>query len=206
MTPTTPHRDAAAPSAAIHDLARARAARMPDVLRRLWQTWSRLGGAGGVPWRADVTPDLLGDLLPHAMLLDHVRPGTTRVDAAGATWAALLGTETRGLPARAFFDLAHRTHADAVLAQAFDGPATVDIGLAGDGPEGLVEGRMIVLPLRGDGGVANKALAGLWTPWPVAAAPTRFEIRRHAATRLAAPRHAAPRPVAAGRPLLSVVG
>ncbi|MBM2576611.1 PAS domain-containing protein [Jannaschia sp. Os4] len=158
------------------DLATARARRMPDVLSRLWRVWNRLAGPDGVPFRGDLTPDALGDLMPHLLFADHVRPGCTRVAAAGSAWDLPPGGAT-GLPVRAFFDLGDRDPAAALVERAFDGPSTVDLKLRG--------ARMLVLPLRGETGRATKAVLGLSVS---AYGPEgRFELDGHTVTRLDAP-------------------
>ena len=156
--------------------ARARARRMPDVLARLWRLWDRLGGADGVPFRADLTVDVLGDLAPHLTFADHVRPGCTRVAAAGSAWDVLPHDAT-GLPVRAFFDLPDRDAAARLVERAFDGPATVDLTLRG--------ARMLVLPLRGETGRATKAVIGLSRS--AFGAEGRFALDGHSVTRLHAP-------------------
>ena len=158
------------------DFARARARRMPDVLARLWRLWDRLGGADGVPFRADLTVDVLGDLAPHLTFADHVRPGCTRVAVAGSAWDVLPHDAT-GLPVRAFFDLPDRDAAARLVERTFDGPATVDLTLRG--------ARALVLPLRGETGRATKAVIGLSLSGPVP--DGRLRLDGHSITRLDAP-------------------
>lgn len=193
-------------AAQVIELGATRAARLPGILGRMWNQWSALAaeGAGGVPWRADATPARLGDLLPHVLMADRVESGCLRVATGGAAWQALLGGEVRGLPVRAFFDLAERERADALLDECCRQPASVALTLLSDGATGFRAAKMLALPLRGGSGETSKILLGLSMDGCSGEAPTRFAIRSEITTRLAAPRRVE-RPVRRETPVLRLV-
>jgi hypothetical protein len=133
-------------------------------------------------------------LLPDAMILDRVRPGTVRVRESGEAVNGLMGMDARGLPMRAFFELDARARAADILERVFDAPASLEMDLLchGRNGEAPLAARLLVLPLLDHAGRPTKALCCLATDRHAGNPPCRFAVQDHALAPLHIPR-AAPR-------------
>ena len=163
----------------VHDIMAARMTRTSPVLEEAWRYWSSKRRGGDLPMRVALDPRGMQLILGHSMILDRVRPGTVRVRLGGRVPAMLMGMETRGLPIRAFFDLLQRGEAADLIDAGFDGPATLELDLLSEGPDGALAARMLVLPLLDTAGAVTKALAVIVPDRLTDGAPRRFRIVRH---------------------------
>ncbi len=150
--------------------------RTSPLLSEALRYWTSLCHGGDLPRRADLDPARMTHILGHAMILDRVRPGSIRVRLGGHVLQSLMGMDVRGLPVRAFFDLADRTRVGALIEDVFDSPATLEMDLISDGPDGIITGRMILLPLLDTARRTTKALAVMVTDRAVTDAPRRFSL------------------------------
>ena len=146
------------------------------LLEEAFRYWASLRSGGGLPRRADLDPVAMRRVLGHAMILDRVRHGAIRVRLGGHVMQDIMGMEVRGLPVRAFFDLADRTRVGALIEEVFETPSTLELDLISEGSDGLVTGRMIVLPLLDASGAVSKALTVMVTDRAVTDAPRRFAV------------------------------
>ncbi|MGB3556658.1 MAG: PAS domain-containing protein, partial [Jannaschia sp.] len=92
----------------VHDLMGERMTRKSPVLEEAWRYWSSLRSGNALPRRDALDPRAMSLTLGHSMILDRVRPGTVRVRLGGRVMNDLMGMEVRGLPVRAFFEVAQR--------------------------------------------------------------------------------------------------
>ncbi|CTQ50470.1 PAS domain-containing protein [Jannaschia donghaensis] len=150
--------------------------RKSPLLEQAWRYWTAQRNGAELPRRAALDPKAMGTILGHSMVLDRTRPGTVRVRLGGHVLHQLMGMEVRGLPIRAFFDIADRTRAMDLIEQAFTTPATLEFDLISDGADGIVTARMLVLPLLDTAGEVTKALAVLVTDRIVTDPPRRFQL------------------------------
>lgn len=153
-----------------------RMTRRSPLLEETWRYWTSLRDGQDVPQRTALDPKAMSRILGHAMILDQVRHGTVRIRLGGNVMHQVLGMDVRGLPIRALFDLADRTRAVDLIEQVFDTPSTLELDLISEGAEGLVTGRMLVLPLLDAAGAVTKALTVMVTDRVVMDAPRRFAV------------------------------
>lgn len=156
---------------------RLRVTRRSPLLDEAWRYWTSLREGAALPRRSALDPKAMRLVIGHAMILDQVRHGTVRVRLGGQSLERIMGMDVRGLPIRAFFDLADRTRALDLIEQVFDTPASLELDLiAHAAPGGLVTARMLVLPLLDAAGHATKALAVMVTDRIVDGPPRRFSV------------------------------
>lgn len=172
------------PNGGTHDALGDRMLRASPLLEEAWRYWSSLRPPHGLPRRADLDPARMQFILGHAMVVEHVRPGTVRIRLGGPVTEALMGMDVRGLPIRAFFDAPQRGEATRLFERMFRTPAALDLRLAPAGDHGEAcpdrpAARMLVLPLADRTGGVTKALATIATGARDVRPPRRFAITSH---------------------------
>lgn len=150
-------------------------ARIASEMRDYW--WSLRRGRA-VPSRSDVDPAGLRTTLDYAFILERVAPGAARFRLAGRHLIDLMGMELRGMPLCAFFNPASRGHLSDVLEAVFKAPQIAELDLSS--PAGyarpLIDGKMLILPLKSDLGDVTRALGCLATDGEIGTGPRRFDI------------------------------
>ena len=136
----------------------------PDT-QRLIDHWTDLARAtdvrGGIPDRADLTPEALGRLLPRAFVADW-RDGQAVLRLAGTALEAFHRRPLAGDPLTALWQSSSTDLVHAALAQTVrEARPVVVVGLAPDEPAVPVE--MVVAALRGRSGRPDQIL-GLFAP------------------------------------------
>ncbi|CUH39592.1 PAS domain protein [Jannaschia seosinensis] len=152
--------------------------RNSPILEETWRYWTSLRRGTAIPQRSTLDPSAMRLILGHAMILDRTRHGTTRVRLGGHVMQDLMGMEVRGLPIRAFFDLADRTRVCEQIEQVFEQPAKLELDLISEGSEGIVTARMLVLPLTDATGAVSKALTVMVCDRITRDAPRRFSLTK----------------------------
>jgi hypothetical protein len=153
------------------------------LLQEVRAYWEALRPAGGLPERASIDPRGLERALEHVFLVERIAPGLARFRVAGMHLTEVMGMEVRGMPLSALFDPQGRDRMQGLLEQVFAGPAVLELALEGERGIGRpsLEGRMILLPVRGDDGSCDRALGCLVTVGPIGRTPRRFAIARQVA-------------------------
>lgn len=164
------------PATRIHGIQGLRTMRRSAILEQAWRYWASRREGADLPRRTALDPKAMGPVLGHAMILDRVRPGTVRVRLGGHVLHQMMGMEVRGLPVRAFFDVADRDRVMAHIEKVFTIAATLEFDLISDGPDGIVTGRMLILPLLDTANRVTKALAVLVSDRIVTDPPRRFQL------------------------------
>ncbi|MGB3408349.1 MAG: PAS domain-containing protein [Jannaschia sp.] len=162
----------------VHDIMGQRMMRKSPLLEEAWRYWSSLRSGRNLPLREALDPRAMSFTLGHSMILDRVRPGTVRVRLGGRVMNSLMGMEVRGLPVRAFFEVAQRDRAIDLVEEVFEGPSTLELDLLSQTDSGTTHGRMLILPLQDRSGIVSKAISVIaldrFDPEP----PHRFTILR----------------------------
>jgi len=171
---------------------------------RVLRHWSDLAADGGVPRRSDLCPKALGPALPHAFLVEQVRPGAVRFRLAGQRLADLMGMDVRGMPLRAFFEIPDRRPLMDRVGRVFAGPATLRLDLVSDAQGfATLSGQMLLLPMRDRTGAVTRALGVLTVQGAIGLTPRRFRIRQDQLAPLGnGGSGVAPKP---GRPVLTLI-
>jgi hypothetical protein len=131
-----------------------------SALRELESYWRELGGARRIPVRTQVEPSRIDAILPQAFILEHVAAGIARMRVVGQVLNTLSGTDLRGMPISALFDVESRPALQGWLTRVFKGPALVELPLRQSAGflRGMRLGRILILPLLGAEGAVTRAI------------------------------------------------
>ncbi len=140
--------------------------------------WRAIGGSKAVPARNDIDPSYMIDALDSILLIERIAPRQARIRIAGQRVNDLLGMDLRGMPLSCLIAPPSRSWLGDVLETLFDGPAQVEIGLAG--PRGPLRSRLnaelVLLPLTDRKGAVTRALCYAGLPEKDLCSPLRLEI------------------------------
>lgn len=174
-------------------------AAVPAQLAQMEGYWQALRPAdGSLPRRADFDPRGIADLLECALLLERIAPGQVRIRLAGMALCDLMGMDLRGMPLSALMVPEARPALAAHLERVFAGPAIGRYRLEGE--RGFMRAPcaadMLVLPMLGQSGRADRALACVATAGKPGRAPRRFALAEGGCLPIAgaAPAPAEPQP------------
>ncbi len=147
-------------------------------LEALWQALRPPGG--GLPPRAAVQPQGMARLLDRMMLLERLAPGVARIRLAGSRLTDLMGMDLRGMPFTALILPPDRAAAAAAVDRVFAGPAIVTADFEGERGFGrpALAARLLLLPLTGPQGAADRALGVMVLEGAPGRAPRRFALAR----------------------------
>lgn len=180
----------------------------PTACAELEKYWLSLPRTRGVPHRKDIDPVAMAGLLEDSFILERVAPGVARIRVAGRSVTKLLGVEPRGLPLTAAFLPQARAAMGQHLEAAFTTPAIVELPIEGPRAVGqpLLQGKILLLPLRDDHGRVSRVLGMLVMSGRRGIGGRRFAISQAAAPCIvpivglrAVKTHAAPAAVVSGR-------
>ena len=154
------------------------AAQPSHILHALRDHWESLRINGNVPARSDVQPRGIRAALDHAFILERIAPGAARFRLAGRHLIDLMGMEVRGMPICALLNTSSRGRFSDVLESVFRGPQIAELGLSS--PAGyarpVLQGRLLLLPLRSDLGDVARALGCFVSQGEIGQAPRRFDL------------------------------
>lgn len=149
-------------------------------IRQTEAYWTALRDGQDVPFRSQIDPRGLEQVLEYAFVLERVAPGIARFRLAGQHLCALAGMEVRGMPLTAFFTPGARPQICAVLEHVFDTPAVAELALEGERHSFgcACEARMLLLPLKSDLGKKDRALGVLIAEGDTGRTPRRFDVAK----------------------------
>ena len=140
--------------------------------------WQALRQGESIPFRSQISPRGLEHALEYAFVLERIAPGIARLRIAGSHLVALMGMEVRGMPLTAFFSAGSRPHVSDTVESVFRDSAMAEVQLSA--PRGLgrpsLEGQMLLLPLRSDNGVVDRALGCLVTDGAIGRQPRPLSL------------------------------
>ena len=148
------------------------------AIAQLEAYWLALRLGTQIPYRADVDPRGLSDVLEYAFILERIAPGVARFRVAGSHLNDLMGMEVRGMPVSAMFEAPSRKQLARTIESVVAGPRTAQIRLTSKGAigRGAMQGGIYMAPLRDDQGHASRILGCLQTTGKPGHAPRRFAI------------------------------
>lgn len=129
------------------------------------------------PFRSEISPRSLPDVLDTLFILEQLAPNDLRVRIAGLTICEMMGMEVRGQTPMTFFEKHARDRFDAVVENVLTRPTIARLALSTTdklGNAGNVE--MILLPLRSDFGDVNRIIGCVTVPKHGYSAPIRYRI------------------------------
>lgn len=139
---------------------RFRSGKSLSPIRQAEAYWAGLRNGADVPFRSQIDPRGLENILSQTFIVERIAPGIARFRLAGQALNEMAGMEVRGMPLSAFFTPGARSELSAALEHMFDAPAIVELTLSTEASRlrGPQEARMILLPLRSDLGEVSRAL------------------------------------------------
>lgn len=157
---------------------RFRSGKSLSPIRQAEAYWNGLRRAGEVPFRSEIDPRGLENILSQTFILERIAPGIARFRLAGQALNEMAGMEVRGMPLSAFFTPDARSRLSAAMEHMFDAPAIVELTLNTEATRlrGAQEARMILLPLRSDLGEVSRALGVFVSEGNPARTSQRFNI------------------------------
>lgn len=140
--------------------------------------WQALREGGDIPRRSQLDPRGIESALEHAFIIERIAPGVARIRLAGRHLNDLMGMEVRGMPMTAFFAPDARKEVSMRLEEMFQTPGILTCGITGERGIGkpVLEGRLLLLPLKSDLGDISRALGCLVTGPDIGRTPRRFDI------------------------------
>lgn len=158
----------------------------PTACAELEKYWMSLPRTRGVPHRKDIDPVAMAGLLEDSFILERVAHGVARIRVAGRSFTKLLVVEPRGLPLTAAFLPQARADMAQHLEAAFTTPAIVELPIEGPRAVGqpLLQGKILLLPLRDDHGRVSRVLGILVMSGRRGIGGRRFAISQAAAPRI----------------------
>lgn len=152
----------------------------PPEFAQLRGYWEGLRPARGLPRRADIDPRGIAAILDRVLLVERIAPGHARIRLAGTRACDLLGMELRGMPLSALVLPGSRPGFAAALESVFATPAIGDFTFEGE--RGLarpaLSARLLLLPVTGQSGAPDRALACLACEGQTGRAPRRLGLLR----------------------------
>lgn len=154
-------------------------------LNDMRQYWTELCAGRQVPLRSEVDPRAISSSLEYGFILERQQPGSVRFRLAGTHLSDLMGMEVRGMPIRAFIDPAGRAQFSATLEQVFTGPEIHEYRLVSDSIHApKLTARLLLLPLKSDEGLIDRALGCLVSEGTIGMPPRRFKVNETRVTSL----------------------
>lgn len=139
--------------------------------------WESLRSGRLVPLRSEIDPREISGALEYGFILERLQPGAVRFRLAGMHLCDLMGMEVRGMPLRSFISPTSRARFSATLERVFTQPEIQEYTLISDDTNGAqLKARLLVLPLKSDGGKVDRAIGCLTTEGVVGLAPRRFRV------------------------------
>lgn len=148
-----------------------------NTLMILQNHWESLREGNLPPFRAQISPREMPDVLDTLFIFEHLAKGDTRVRIAGLKICEMMGMEVRGRAAESLFNESNTAEFTAILESVMQGPNIAHLELESvdkSGNSGLAE--MILLPLRSDFGDVNRIIGCVTKPLKGFTAPIRFDI------------------------------
>lgn len=147
--------------------------------RDMLQYWNSVRQGHATPRRSDIDPRGIAGLLSRTFILEQIAPGLGRFRVAGTHLADILGMDVRGMPISALLKPAARDPFSQSLAQLFATPGILRAVLVAPAelrrPE--LHAELLILPLRDDAGLVNRAMGCLTCRGDIGRVPRRFDIR-----------------------------
>jgi len=146
------------------------------IMAQVRAYWEGLRIGSEIPSRGDIDPRGIEGALLNAFILERVGKGLARFRIAGADLSQIFGLDPRGMPFSACFTPEGRSLLAPALEQVFQGPARLEMELAGEEGFGRpkLSAHVLVLPLRTHHGDVGYALGCLVVEGHTGRLPRRF--------------------------------
>jgi len=147
--------------------------------------WESLRCGRLVPLRSEIDPREISGALEYGFILERLQPGALRFRLAGMHLCELMGMEVRGMPLRSFISPTSRARFSAMLERVFTQPEIHEYTMISEDTNGTeLLARLLILPLKSDGGAVDRAIGCFTTEGVVGLAPRRFRVQETRVTSL----------------------
>ena len=173
----TQHQNTTSPIAEIVSLWQHQAKRDISAIGEMRGYWESLRGGRLVPLRSEIDPREITGALEYGFILERLQPGAIRFRLAGMHLCDLMGMEVRGMPLRSFISPTSRARFSAMLERVFTQPEIHEYVMVSEDSNGTcLRARLLILPLKSDGGTVDRAIGCFTTEGVVGLAPRRFRV------------------------------
>ena len=150
------------------------------AVREVRTYWDALRDDQDLPRREQINPRGMAGALHQVFMLERVAPGVARFRIAGTDINDVMGMEVRGMPLSALFDPSARARLADLVEKVVSTRTIVVLDLEADRGLGrpALQGRLLLLPLKGAAGEADLILGCLASDGQIGRAPRRFAIAR----------------------------
>lgn len=181
----TQHRTTETQSAEIVSLWQHQAKHEKSALTEMRSYWESLRSGRLVPLRSEIDPREISGALEYGFILERLQPGAVRFRLAGMHLCDLMGMEVRGMPLRSFISPTSRARFSSSLERVFTQPEIQEYIMVSEDSNGTqLKAKLLILPLKSDGGGVDRAIGCFTTEGVVGLAPRRFRILETRVTNL----------------------
>lgn len=181
----TKHQNTSSQSAEIVSLWQHQAKRDVSAHSEMRGYWESLRSGRLVPLRSEIDPREISGALEYGFILERLQPGAVRFRLAGMHLCDLMGMEVRGMPLRSFISPPSRARFSAMLERVFTQPEIHEYTMTSEDTNGThLRARLLILPLKSDGGTVDRAIGCFTTEGVVGLAPRRFRVHETRVTSL----------------------
>ena len=148
------------------------------VLDRMADYWQGLRIGDTVPYRSDVDPRAVHQMLRNAFILERLAPGVAKLRVSCSTLSDLQGMDMRGMPITSIITEDSREEFREIVEQVFSSPATARLELSNSRGFNMKGTRatLLLMPLRSDSGEINRILGAVAVSGRENTGPTRFDL------------------------------
>lgn len=140
--------------------------------------WKSLREGNLPPFRSEISPRSLPDMLDNLFIFETLNPDDIRVRIAGIKICEMMGREVRGQTPMSFFGENARGRFAAVMTDVLTRPTVARLGLETSDSNGNIgHADMILLPLRSDFGDVSRIIGCVSEPDTGFTAPVSFHIK-----------------------------
>ncbi len=148
------------------------------ALDRMEDYWNSLRQGQTVPYRSDVDPRAVHQMLRNAFILQRLAPGLAKLRVSCSTLTDLQGIDMRGMPIRTIISEESREEFRDILDQVFTAPAVARLELTTSRGFRMTGKRasVLLMPLRSDSGAIDRVLGAISVVGAGRKGPTRFDL------------------------------
>lgn len=148
-----------------------------STIETLRSHWDDICEGDLPPFRSDIAPRTMPNVLDTLFILEQLNPEDTRVRIAGLKICEMMGMEVRGQSPMSFFQDNARGRFDSILTEVLGQPKIAKLGLDTVDKLGNKDHvDMILLPLRSDFGDISRIIGCVTVPDSGFTAPIRYYI------------------------------
>ncbi len=148
-----------------------------STIKTLRSQWDKICDGVLPPFRSDISPRAMPDVLDTLFILEQINPEDTRIRIAGLKICEMMGMEVRGQSPMSFFDAEFRDQFETIVTDVLGQPNVTTLRLETVDKMGNIGvAEMNLLPLRSDFGDISRIIGCITVPETGFIAPIRYKI------------------------------